>query len=641
MSEPTGPDRADGSTVPGAGPQKGTVPSPSPSPNPNHGNGDGNGNGNGEGSGRRLGVYVCHCGGNISDYVDVGDVVSQVTGDPGVVVAREAMFTCSDATQQEIVEDIREQNLDGLVVASCSPKLHTFTFREVARRAGLNPYQYTQVNIREQCSWAHTDDRDGATDKAVRLVRAGINRTGLTAPLEPAVVDTQPAGLVVGGGVAGMRAALGLADIGLHAYLVERTGTLGGWVAGLGRMYPHDRDGKEIVAELVERIGRNPGVTVFTEAEVVGKSGGFGNYEVELRVGRTKPQTVRVGVGSVIVATGFDTYTPKDDEFGFGQWGVVTLPEFRRMVARGGPLTYQDRTVRDIAYIYCVGSRTEGQGETTGPHRSNPDCSRYCCTATVHTSLQVGQLANGTSPVRQYHLYRDIRTYGKYELLYTQARAEGSVFLRFPDDDPPEVRREGSTGRLRVTTRDQLSGGAEIGLDVDLVVLVTGMVPRAEQDLVDLLKLPVGEDGFLHEIHPKLRPVETVVDGVVLAGACHAPKNSSEAVASAMAAATQSASVLKKGFAALEPMVATVDPQTCTWCGACAPACPYDAITRTTVADPVSAEGERTVAVIDPAGCKGCGGCIPVCPENAIDLQGYTDAQVTSMIDGMLEEPVR
>lgn len=593
------------------------------------------------GNGRRIGVYVCHCGGNISDHVDVGSVVEQIAGDAGVTVAREAMFTCSDATQQDIEEDIRNENLDGLVVASCSPKLHTATFREVARRAGLNPYQYTQVNIREQCSWAHTDDHAGATRKAVRLVRAGIARTALTTPLEPAVVDTVPAALVIGGGVAGLRAALGLADIGLHAYLIERTNALGGWVARLGHMYPVSSLGRDLAAELERRVRRNPKITVFTEAEAVSRSGGFGDYEVGLRVGRADPDTVRVRVGSIIVATGFDTYQPGEGEYGYGLRGVVTLPEFLRYVQTdAGVLSWNGEPVRDIAYLYCVGSRVEDQQEAAGTHRSNPDCSRYCCTAAVHTSLEVLRRGNGTGPVRQYHLYRDIRTYGKYELLYSKARAEGSVFLRVPDDEPPQVSRDGASGRLRVTARDQLAGGDEIGLDVDLVVLVTGMVPRPNQELIDLLKLPLGEDGFLHEIHSKLRPVETVVDGVILAGACQAPKNSSEAVASALAAAAQSAAVLKKGIAELEPMVATVNPLACTWCGECAKVCPYEAISRVT-GDQAGDSGEPGgVARIEPTVCKGCGGCIPSCPENAIDLQGYTDAQVLSMIDGMLEEPV-
>lgn len=572
-------------------------------------------------SGRRIGVYVCHCGGNISDYVDVAAVVGEVAQEDDVVVARRAMFTCSDATQQEMLEDIREQRLDGLVVASCSPKLHTATFRDVARRAGLNPYQYTQVNIREQCSWAHTDDREGATRKATGLVQAGVARTRLTVPLEPMVVPTVPRALVIGGGVAGLRAAVALADLGLGVFLVEREDTLGGRVGSLGRMFPHDRDGRALVEGLIGEVRSRNGITVFTGAEVVSKSGTFGNYAIGVRVGGPQPADLRLEVGSVIVATGADEYHPRDGEFGYGIDRVVTLSQLTGMLEQAGegPLTWHGGEIRSIAYVYCVGSRDEaGAG-------GNPDCSRYCCSAAMHSSLGVSRLPGG---VRQYHLYRDIRTYGANERLYSRSRREGSVFLKFPDDEPPSVAKDLTTGRLTVTVHDTLAAGAEVTIPVDLVVLVTGMVPRKDDELVRVLRIPLGEDGFLHEIHPKLRPVETVVDGVYIAGACQGPKTSAESVTSALAAVTQAAGILKRGRAELDPTVAVVRTDACTWCGACQEACPYDAVRAEEV------DGRR-VAVIDSAGCKGCGGCAPSCPSDAIDLQGYTDAQLLAMIDAL------
>jgi heterodisulfide reductase subunit A len=575
---------------------------------------------------RRIGVYVCHCGGNISDYVDVERVVAAVKDEPGVVVARTTMFACSDASQQEMERDIEEQRLDGLVVASCSPKLHVVTFRGVAKRAGLNPYEYNQANIREQCSWTHTDDPEGATRKAIGLVRGVIARTRLTEPLEPLIVDTTQKALVIGGGVTGLRAAIGLADIGLGVFLIERTAELGGWVGGLGAMYPHERNGRDLIAKLVDEIKKRPAIKVFTGAEVVSKAGSFGNHQVGIRVSANPPETISVVVGSIVVATGFDEYQPSEGEFGTGLDGVVTLPEFKRLVdaSSGKGLRYHDKPVRSIAYVYCVGSRQPG---------GNEYCSRYCCTATAHASIKVA----GLDPkIRQYHLYRDIRTYGFFELLYTEARKEGAVYVKYPDDAPPEVAappviaREKSGG-LVVTVRDLLSGDEELEIPVDLVVLVTGMVPRQNEELVGILKLPLGRDGFFNEIHPKLRPVETVVDGVLIAGTCQGPKNSAESVASGLAAVTQSASVLKKGVAELDPLVATVDPDKCTWCGKCLAACPYNAIEQ------LSLNG-REVAAIAEAGCKGCGGCVPMCPENAIDLRGYTDAQITAMIDGLLQE---
>jgi len=569
---------------------------------------------------RRIGVYVCHCGGNISDYVDVERVVDGIRDAGDVVVAKTAMFTCSDATQSEIVADIQANDLDGLVVASCSPKLHTYTFRGVAARAGLNPYEYTQVNIREQCSWVHRDDVEAATEKATALVRAGISRTRFTTPLEPMVVDTIPHTLVIGGGIAGLRAAVGLADIGLRVTLVERELRLGGWVAGFGKMYPHDRRGGDLIGHLVAEVQRRPAITVLTGAEVVGKSGSFGNYQVSVRVGGEGAGAIEVAVGSIVVATGFEAYQPADGELGFGIDGVVTLPDFKQLVdAATGPLAWHGRPVRSLAYVYCVGSRN-----TAGC--ANAYCSRFCCAATVQTAVEV----SGLDPaIRQFHLYRDMRTYGKFEPLYTDARKAGSVFLKFDNDEPPTV-ATAADGSLLVTVRDLLTERTELAIPVDLVVLVTGMVPRENGELVGVLKLPAGTDGFFNEIHPKLRPVETVVDGVLIAGACQGPKTSAESVMSGLAAVTQSAAVLKKGFTELDPLVAVVIPEACTGCGICLTACPYAAFSMTE-------DGDRHVAVIDPAGCKGCGGCVPMCPEDAIDLLGYTDAQITSMIDSLVE----
>lgn len=570
---------------------------------------------------RRIGVYVCHCGGNISDYVDVDQVVAAAQAEPGVVVARQMTFACSDSGQGDMERDIDEQELDGLVVASCSPKLHVTTFRGVAKRAGLNPYEYTQVNVREQASWIHSDDAQGTTDKAIHLVKAGIARTLLTEPLEPIVVETTPRTLVIGGGVAGLRAAIGLADIGIGVILIEREPELGGWVGGFAAMYPNGKDGRQLVAELTKAIRQRPAIRVLTEAEMTSKAGTFGNYQVGIRVAGAEPPEFTAEVGSIIVTTGVDTYMPEVGEYGYGIDGVVTLPEFKRIIDTGdGPLSHGGRPVRSVAYVYCVGNRQPGGREY---------CSRYCCSAAVAASMQ---LASRHGQVHQYHLYRDMRTFGKYETMYTESRKRGSVYIKFPDDVPPTVARR-EDGGLLVSVRDQLTAGAELDIPVDLVVLVTAMVPRQNEELISVLKLPVDKDGFFNEIHPKLRPVETVVDGVFIAGGCQAPRNSSESVASGLAAVTQSAVILKKGYAELDPLVAVVDPAACTDCGICLDTCPYGAIA-------MEVASGRNVAVISESGCKGCGGCVPVCPENAIDLLGYTDAQVTAMIDKLLEVPV-
>lgn len=568
---------------------------------------------------RKIGVFICHCGGNISDYVDVAQVRDAVKDEPGVVHADTSLFACSDGTQQDMIREIRERNLDGLVVASCSPKLHLVTFRGVAKRADLNPFQYTQVNIREQCSWAHTDDKVGATDKAIGLIKGAIAKTRESSALVPLVVETTPKTLVVGAGIAGMRAAIGLADIGLGVFLVEREKEVGGWVGKFGTMFAHDRDGRQMIESLLGGIRQRPSITLLTNAELTGKSGSFGNYDAEVTINEETPEVLHVTVGSIVVTTGFEAYEPEAGEFGYGIEGVLTLPDFKALVdGSTGALTFQGRPVKTVAYIYCVGSRQPG---------CNEYCSKYCCTATVHASVEVAKL---DPSVHQYHLYRDIRTYGKYELIYEESRKRGSVFMKFPDDTPPAVSR-GADGKLLVTTHDTLTSGQELVIPADLVVLVTGMEPRENSALTNLLKLPVGGDGFFNEIHPKLRPVETVVGGVLIAGACQGPKTSAESVSSALAAVAQSGAILMKGLAELDPLVATVNTSACTWCGDCLEVCPYEAVSK------ILCDG-REVATIDAAVCKGCGGCTSYCPENAIDLLGCTDAQMKAMIATLVQE---
>lgn len=574
-------------------------------------------------SDRRIGVYICHCGGNISDYVDVEKVLEAVKDEPSVVIARKAMFTCSDATQQEIIQDIQELKLDGLVVASCSPKLHLHTFRSVAKRAGLNPYQYTQVNIREQCSWTHTDDKEGATEKAIRLIRGAIGKTNLTEPLKPFKIDTVPRVLVVGAGIAGLRAAIGLADIGIAVFLVEKAPVPGGWVARFEKMYLHGKNGRNLVDQLVNEVKKRDNITLFTSAELVGKSGSIGDFNVKLRVHGQEENDIGVNVGSIIVATGFDPYQPKEAEYGYGLDGVLTIAEFKELLDHsGGKPVYNGKEIKNVVYIYCVGSRQSSDIED-----ANRYCSRYCCNAAVHASITA---LEKNAEIHQFHLFRDIRTYGKYELLYNEALQAGSNFLKFDENEPPVIEK-GGNGKLKVTVTDLLTFGEELEIEADVVVLATGMVPKKNEKLVDILKLPLGRDRFFNEIHPKLRPVETMVDGVFICGACQGPKNSSESVASALAAVTQSASILKKGYVELEPLVATVDPERCTWCEVCVKTCPYSAIEKDLY------QGKE-VAKISEAVCKGCGGCVPVCPKAAIDLKGYTDSQIRSMIDGFLKE---
>jgi heterodisulfide reductase subunit A len=544
-----------------------------------------------------------------------------VVSDEGVVVSKTTMFACSDAAQEEMIEDIKTRQLDGLVVASCSPKLHLFTFRAVAERAGLNPYQYVQVNLREQDSWVHQHDKKRATDKGIRLTRAGIAKCSLTSPLSTTRIRTNPSVLVIGAGMAGMRAALALSDMNLAVHLIERSDRVGGWTGRWKKLFPNDKPSAEIVRDLYEQIQQRDNIALLLEAELLKKSGTVGDFTVTVQV--QEAETITLNVGAIIVATGFDTYAPRDGEFAYGTQGVVTLMEFKDMIDKSNhSLTYSGRPVKTVVYLYCVGSR---QQEGESPNRY---CSRYCCSAAVHTALGVQEKF---ADVNQYHLYRDMRTYGKYELLYEETSKNGSIFIKFDGDAPPVVTRP--DGGPSVVVKDQLIGGEEIEINPDLVVLVTGMVPRENSRLTDVLKLPVGRDGFYNEIHPKLRPVETVINGVFITGASQGPKTLAESVASGLAAVSKTAGLLLKGYVELEPLVAKVNPDSCLWCEECSKACPYGAVEKTAV------EG-REVARIIPALCSGGGACVPACPRDAIDLEGYTDAQVRATIDSLAREVV-
>ena len=569
---------------------------------------------------KKIGVFICHCGGNISDFVDVEKVRAELEKEPGVVVTQNNMFTCSDSSQNNIVQAIEENKLDGIVVASCSPKLHQNTFRAVSTRAGINPYQYTQVNIREQCSWAHTHNITEATEKAIKLVRAGVARTRLSIPLRSIRIQTIPQVLIVGAGVAGLRSAVALSDVGINVNIIDRAPEVGGAIAKWGRLFPNEKKGSEIIEKLLEQVRQRDNITLFTNAELIEKSGNMGDFEVKVLVGSNEKITLKVG--AIIVATGFDSYQPLDGEFGYGLDGVITLPYYKEFIDNTrGKLEYNGKEVKTVTYIYCVGSREHVKEENAHQY-----CSRYCCNAAVHSALITSEL---NASIRQYHLFRDVRTYGKREMLYDSALKQGFLFLRYNEETPPVI--SAANDGLTVVVKDSLTGGEDIEITTDLVVLVTGMVPDQNAALIDVLKLPTSQDGFFKEIHPKLRPVETVVDGVFIAGAAQGPKTMDESVTSAMAAVSKSAALLLKGYVDLEPLLAKVNTDLCQWCGLCMETCPFDAV------EIVIVHGKE-VAHIKEVSCKGEGACVPICPKNAIDVEGYTSKQMESMIDAMVRE---
>jgi heterodisulfide reductase subunit A len=617
----------------------------------------------------RIGVYICHCGGNISDVVDVQQVAEEVQKIQQVKVARTNMFMCSDPGQELILEDLKNENLDAVVVASCSPKLHELTFRNALKRGGHNPFLYEHANIREQVSWAHRHDAGEATKKALRLVAAAVAKAVLLDPLEPIRLEAHPHAVVIGGGISGLTAAQRLSKQGIGVTLIEKSPYLGGQTAQLDRVYPTEEKAGDLLTGLVEYVVDDPNITVYTQAEVVSSSGTIGDFLLQIRtrngarppgIGAVSKKVVyrpfegcavrsdwslpedeilEIKAGVVVMATGFKHYEPRSGEYGYGESPrVITLPDFIKVLSPDGPtggrLEFQGSPVRDVALIHCVGSRqVDGIHEPQADGRVNGYCSRVCCTATLQAANEI----KGRFPsVNVYEYYQDIRAYGRgHEDYYENASKNGVLFFRFTPDSPPVVEKSGpsSSHPLRVRVNDTLTFGEDVEALVDLVVLSVGMMPNDISDLVNVFKMPVGVDRFLQEVHPKLRPVEMSVNGLLLAGTSQGPRDITESCASAAAAASKAAIALGKGYVELEPFVAQVDPALCDGCGLCLPECSYQgALTLTDLELDGQVEHK---ALVNPALCRGCGACAAVCPHRAINVSGWTLDQFDAMVDAI------
>jgi len=560
----------------------------------------------------RIGVFLCHCGINIAGVLEMERLRESGARLPGVVLATCELFACSSTSQVVIQEAIREQRLNRIVVAACTPRTHEPIFREACRAAGLNPYLLEMVNIRDQCSWVHADDPAAATRKAEDLLRMAVARARHLAPLEPSPVGVTPRVLVIGAGLPGMKAAHDLRALGFEVVLVERSAEPGGLVARLHALYPDGRDAGAAVARFVRRL-RARGVDLRLRTEVESVSGFVGNFRARL-VTAGDAAAEEIEVGAILIAIGADPYRPAPGEFGFGRCAnVITALDLESRLAdpaRGLA------GVRSVAFVQCVGSRTEGRSP------GYAGCSRVCCTVSVRQALELARRG-----IEAAVCHRDLRLVGSgVEECYREARRQGVLFLRYAADRPPRVvEAEGRAVALEV---EENLLRADVRVPVDLVVLATGLVPRdAVPRIREMLKTPPGPDGFFLERHPELAPVETCVDGVVLVGAAQGPKDLHDSLAQASAAAAKVAALLGRGTLWLDPAIAAVAPDACRACGTCVALCEFHAPQL------VTGEDGRLTAVVNTALCKGCGTCAVWCPTGAITARHFTDTQITAMID--------
>ena len=560
-----------------------------------------------EGEEPRIGVFVCHCGINIGGVVDVPAVRDYAATLPNVAYATNNLYTCSQDTQHLITEKIREHRLNRVVVAACTPRTHEPLFQSTLREAGLNRSLFEMANIRDQCSWVHMHEPEAATEKAKDLVRMAVAKARHLKPLPELSLEVIPAALVVGGGVAGLTAALSVAEQGYRCFLVEKKGQLGGRALDLtaGRA---GGDPRRSVRELVRRVLDHRRIHVMTSACIEAISGHVGDFSTRVATDNG-PRTLKHGV--VLIATGGRPYEPTQYLYGSSE-AVITQNELEARIVEDPGLFSR---IPALAMIQCVGSRGEDLSY----------CSRVCCGQAVKNALRLKTLNPGLAV---YVFYRDMRTHGFLEDDYREARRRGVVFLRYSPERPPRVTRGRSKrAPLKVRAVDRLLG-EEIEIPVGMLVLSVGIVPEDVEELSRMLKVPLTRDGFFLEAHAKLRPVDLAVDGVYVCGLAHSPQFVSEAVAQALAASARACRPLAKGRIEPEPITAQVDQDRCIGCGACAEFCPYKAVEMVRA-------GRRRKARVVAASCKGCGICAARCPAMAVEMGRFTEGAIRAQIHAL------
>ena len=555
----------------------------------------------------KIGVFVCHCGANIGSVVDVPSVVDYALTLPYVTYAQEQLFSCATNSAREITDIIKEKGLNRVVIAACSPLTLEPLFRDTVREAGLNQYFLEMANIREHNSWVHSKEKEESTQKAKDILRMSVARATHLEPLQEIELPVNKTALVVGGGIAGMTSALSIARQGHDVYLLEKDAELG----GIARRLYTTLEGMDVQAYLQDLVGsvyQHPLVHVITDAAITDVSGYIGNFVTTVNAGGW---VRKIEHGAAIIAIGADEYKP--DEYFYGEDDrVVTHLELEEQIAKGDEKIIG---AENLVMIQCVGCRNEDRNY----------CSRVCCSQAVKNALKLKE-ANPMADI--YVLFRDMRTYGFKEDYYREASEKDIKFIRYEPDNKPrvEMAEEGGKKVLRVVVTDPVLG-KEIGIDADILSLAAAVVPSSKsQEVANLFKVPLGQDGFFKEAHVKLRPVDFATDGVFLCGTAHYPKHIQEAVNQAYGAAGRVLTLLSHDIVSVSGAVCDVEENHCMGCGACVEACTYGAIELRE-----TRQGKK--AVVNPVLCKGCGLCNALCPTAAISLKHYNNEEVFSEID--------
>ncbi len=555
----------------------------------------------------RIGVFICHCGINIGGYVDVPTVVNVTKSLDGVAYVEANLYTCSEDTQKKIVDAIKNHHLNRILVAACTPRTHEPLFQKSLRDAGLNPYLFEMTNIREQCSWVHMDTPEKATEKANQLIAMSVAKVKHLQPIQEAEIPVTQKALILGGGIAGMTAALSLADQGYQTALVEKEHQLGGYLHNVYYTVD-DLDVPKLRKQITEKVLNHQNIIVYTNARLQSLKGYVGSYESQIT---TPKETVLFTHGVIIVTIGADEYKPQSYLYGKDP-RVLTQSELEKILAES---TKDDiRNGETYGMIQCVESRDE----------TRPYCSRICCMQAVKNALRIKEL-NPHAEV--FIFYRDLMTYAFKERFYKDAREKGVMFLQYDPEKKPEL----DTKNGFVVKIHEPMLGEILKIPVDHLILSTGLQPNpTSPEIGKLLKVPVNDDGFFLEAHVKLRPVDFSTRGVFVAGNCHVPKFISESIYQAQAAAARAATILCKPTLKAEPNIAFVDDDLCSGCGICVSVCPYNAIERIEE----QRDGKTVIrAKINEGLCQGCGTCVSACPSSAIQQRGFKDAQILPMID--------